>query len=186
MTAASSPSSTPSSPLTAKAFTEIDEKFVLEVATGLEDAELIARRYGFTPEQYAVLAEYKPFQAEVSRMRAELERSGQTFRIKASLMASELLDLTFVQATGADITFPQRLDALRTLTKLADLEPKAAQAAQVAGTGFSIVINIPQVAAAPQPVTINATPLPAKPAFLEAAPVETFTLEYHDGQDAGE
>lgn len=129
--------------ISAEQFLEIDPKFILEVATGLEDITEIAPRYGLTQADVEALMQYQPFIIEVDRLKSELYKSGKTFKLKASMMAEEVMDRVFRQALGDDIGITSRLDALRTLAKLADLEPKPAMTQQGgAGQGFSITINL--------------------------------------------
>ena len=129
--------------VSAEQFLEIDPKFVLEVATGLEDITEIAPRYGLTEADVEALMVYKPFIIEVERLKSELYKSGKTFKLKASMMAEEVMDRVFRQALQEDIGITSRLDALRTLAKLADLEPKPSLNTQAAaGSGFSITINL--------------------------------------------
>lgn len=127
--------------LSPEVFIDIDPKFVLEVATGLEDIAEIAPRYGYDEETAEALRHYKPFLIEVDRHKAELYRSGKTFKLKAGMMADEVMSKVFAQAIHPDTGLSVRLDALKTLAKLADLEPKQATAT-AQGAGFSISINI--------------------------------------------
>lgn len=127
--------------LSPEAFIDIDPKFVLEVATGLEDIAEIAPRYGYDEETAEALRNYKPFLIEVDRHKAELYRSGKTFKLMAGMMAEEVMKKTFEQALLPETGLSVRIDALKTLAKLADLEPKQATGT-VQGAGFSISINI--------------------------------------------
>lgn len=125
-------------------FTSIDPKFVLDCASGLEEIEEIAPRYGFSPEDVARLKEYKPFMMAVEQMKADLYRSGKTFKLKAGVMAEEVMERVFRDAISPDIGPANRLEALKTLSRLADLEPKNAAASGANGQvqGFSVVINV--------------------------------------------
>lgn len=127
--------------LSPSTYIDIDPRFVLEVATGLEDIAEIAPRYGYDQETAEALRHYKPFLIEVDRHKAELQRTGKTFKLKAGLMADEVMQKVFAQALSPDISLAARLDALKTLAKLADLEPKQATAT-AQGAGFSISINL--------------------------------------------
>lgn len=126
----------------ARKFLDIDPKFVLEVATGLEELEEIAPRFGLSPAETKALHKYKPFWIEVDKVKSELYKSGQTFRLKAGVMAEQVLDEVFSDAIQTDANKNYRLEALRTLARLADLEPKQATSAAQAGSGFSININL--------------------------------------------
>lgn len=120
---------------------DIPSELVLEIATGFEEPVVIAARYGFEGARWEQLESWKPFQDAVSRQKAELERSGYTFRLKSAMKADTLADHMFVQALTDATTFPQKLEALKFFTKVGELEPREAAQAQ-AGSGFSIVINL--------------------------------------------
>jgi hypothetical protein len=114
---------------------------VLEISCGLEEADAIADRYGFTGARWEQLQGWKPFQDAIAQQRAELERSGYTFRLKAAMKADTLAVHMFVQALSEATTFPQKLEALKFFAKVGELEPRENTQVQ-AGTGFSIVINL--------------------------------------------
>ena len=138
-------------PISADRFRSLDPAFVQEVATGLEDPEQIAKRYGYSKEEWEALSRHKGFVNEVNRIRAEMEKSGQTFRLKAAVMADMLLDNTYQAALDSSVPVKDKAAALQVLAKFADLEPK--RDAQVsAGPGFSITINLPSIPSAPQAV----------------------------------
>lgn len=122
-------------------YLNIDPNLIFEVATGLEDITEIAPRYGFKGPAIEALKVYEPFQLEVARVKAELYRTGKTFKMQAAIMAEEVLKRVFEDAVRSDATATMRLDALKTLSKLADLEPKTNVQAS-AGPGFSITINL--------------------------------------------
>lgn len=123
-------------------FLEIDPNFVLEVATGLEELEEIAPRFGYSPVEIKALYKYKPFWVEVEKVKSELFKSGKTFRLKAGVMADQILEKVFEDALREDTGTAQRLESLKTLAKLADLEPKNNANVQQTGSGFSININL--------------------------------------------
>ena len=122
-------------------YLEIDPKFIFEVATGLEDLEEIAPRYGFKGVQIEALKLYEPFNLEVAKVRAELFRTGKTFKLKAGLMAEQVMNRLFEDAVQQDSSSSLKLDTLKLLSKLADLEPKASANVNQ-GSGFSITINV--------------------------------------------
>lgn len=132
------------SSLTAEKFLDLDPTMIREVATGLEEPEDIAIRYGFTKEEFKDLARMPEFRGEVSRIQSEMQRTGQTFKLMAGEMAHKLLEDMFQHSLGGETPVRDKAAALQLLTKIADLEPKK-DASVKAGPGFSITINIPQV-----------------------------------------
>lgn len=114
---------------------------LLQIATGMEEPWVIAERFGFSAERYTVLAKWPPYMAQLEAKVAELKATGVTFRIQAQFMAEDLARDVYREAKSADSTFVQKLEALRTFTKLGDLEPKANAVAST-GPAFSIQINL--------------------------------------------
>ena len=130
---------------------DIPPQLVWECAAGLEDPTVIASRFGFEGEKWDRLAQWPPFITAVQAQRSEFERTGMTFRLKAGLMAEEMMSQMFKQAISMDTTIMQKLSVFQALTDVAGLKaPKNAEVSNNAAPKFSITINIPQGA---QPVT---------------------------------
>jgi hypothetical protein len=111
------------------------------IAMGMEEPSAIAARYGFTGEKWDKLQQWQPFVLTVASQRAEFEKSGVTFRLKAAMKADELADQVFVQAMGHDTSLAQKMATLQYFAKMGDLEPKVDKST-TPGEGFSISINI--------------------------------------------
>lgn len=132
---------------------DIPPQLVWECAAGLEDPVAIARRFGFEGEKWERLAQWPPFISAVQTQRSEFERNGMTFRLKAGMMAEEMMGMMFKQAISNDTTILQKLSVFQALTDVAGLKaPKNDVVNTNAAPKFSITINIPQGA---QPVTID-------------------------------
>jgi hypothetical protein len=119
----------------------VPPEMVVAIAQGLEEPDDIAARHGFTGTKWEKLKEWKPFIAAVAEHRAELERSGYTFRVKARFMAEDLLEETFVKAKNPETSLAQKLQVTQFLTRVAGLEPKEDKSG-TAGEGFSVTINM--------------------------------------------
>ena len=159
--------------MTSKKYLKIQPELVQEVATGLEDGLTIAQRYGFSEEEWRIIEARPDFQRAVSKVRAELEKSGQTFRMKAALMADKLMDNMYTHAMDSETPVRDKATALQLLTRVGELEPKAS--AQVnAGPGFSITINLPTVP--PPEETVKKVEV-----VEEARPVEPMQLNFGSG-----
>lgn len=114
-------------------------EMVMEIACGMEEPLVIARRYGFTDVEFGALCQWPEFNRQVEAKRAELKASGHTFRLMAGWMAEDLAKELYRQAKSNDATLPQKHDVFKTMARLADYEPKQSAVAQ-AGPGFSIQI----------------------------------------------
>lgn len=121
----------------------LDPNFILEIATGWEDEEIIAQRFGFSPVEFTKIQRFQPYISEVSRVRAQLEKDGRMAQNKARLMALDILEQCYAIAMSEDTKLDDKLEALRVIAKLADMEPKANQKG-TAGPAFSITLNLPQ------------------------------------------
>lgn len=135
---------------------DVPAQLVWEVAAGVEDPTLVAQRFGFEGSKWERLSQWPPFIQAVQRQRAEFEREGVTFRLKAGLMAEQVMDQMFKQAVGTDSTLLQKLSVFNSLVEVAGLKPDKKAVAQGDGAAtprFSITINIPN--GGPTPVTID-------------------------------
>ena len=132
---------------------DIPPQLVWECAAGLEDPVSVAARFGFEGDKWERLAQWPPFITAVQNQRAEFERNGMSFRLKAGMMVEEMMSMMFKQAISMDSTILQKLSVFQALTDVAGLKvPKNADVNTNAAPKFSITINIPQGA---QPMTID-------------------------------
>ena len=139
----------------ASKYLDMDPKFILECATGLEELEEIAPRWGYSDEDIKFLSTFKPLVIEVDKVKSELYKSGKTFRLKAGVMADQILEKVFEDALHEDVSLPLRIDVLKVLSRLGDLEPKPTNGAVAQGSGFSININLSGVQPAPQVIEVK-------------------------------
>jgi hypothetical protein len=135
---------------------DVPPQLVWECAAGLEDPDSIAARFGFEGAKWERLKQWPPFIHAVQNQRAEFERNGMTFRLKAGLMAEEMMSQMFKQAISNDSSIMQKLSVFNSLVDVAGLKPdkKAVDTNVQSAPKFSITINIPQ-AGGPTPITID-------------------------------
>jgi len=135
---------------------DVPPQLVWECAAGLEEPRQIAARFGYEGEKWERLAQWPPFIQAVQQQRAQFEKEGVTFRLKAGLMAEQMMDQMFKQAIANESTILQKLSVFNALVDVSGLKPekKAANAVDPnAAPRFSITINIPN--GGPTPVTID-------------------------------
>lgn len=135
---------------------DVPPQLVWEIAAGLEEPATVAARFDFEGARWERLSQWPPFIQAVQRQRAEFEREGVTFRLKAGLMAEQVMDQMFKQAVGSDSSILQKLSVFNALVDVSGLKPEKktnAAATADAAPKFSITINIPNVG--PTPVTID-------------------------------
>lgn len=121
---------------------ELDPRLVVDVALGGEPPEEIAARYGLNADQWDQLRTNKHFRLAVAQKLAELKKGGVTFKVKAGMMAEDLLADVYKKAKQPDVGLAALLTTAQWLTKVAELEPKS-DAKGIGGNGFSITINLP-------------------------------------------
>ena len=135
---------------------DVPPQLVWEIAAGLEDPAVVAERFGFTGRKWERVSQWPPFITAVQAQRSEFDKNGVTFRLKAGLMAEQMMDQMFKQAVSTDSTILQKLSVFNSLVDVAGLKPDKKATVDPAGQApkFSITINIPQ--AGPTPLTIDA------------------------------
>jgi hypothetical protein len=137
---------------------DIPQELIWHVAAGLEDPDIIAKRLGYEGPTWEKLKAHKPFQVAVAAQASEFEATGMTFKNKSKLIAADLLERLYALARHRDTSIVQLHEIFKTITKLADLEPKPEKnLATDTGPKFSIQINLN--GAATQPTTIDVTPM---------------------------
>lgn len=140
---------------------DVPPQLLAEAAVGVDKLPDICARYGYTPEQAEQLRNDPGFKVRVSRMEQELKKEGVTFRMRAAHAAEDLVRDVWNKATSSEVGLALKIEALKTLAKLGDLEPKQNLTAQNAGAGFSITINLPKVGDQPgRTIEAKAEPVP--------------------------
>ena len=122
-------------------FPQISEEMMHSLALGMEEELIIIGRHGVSVEQFRELEKQSWFVNRIMQLRSEFEKNGVTFKAKAGWMAGELLDKAYVLAASPDASFSQVHDTLKTLIKVAGLEPKEEKQSNL-GPGFSISIDL--------------------------------------------
>jgi len=120
---------------------EIPPEMVVSMAQGLIEPDEIAAKHGFTGVAWEKLKVWKPFLDAVAAQRAELEKTGYSFRIKAQWKAEDLADDYYIKAKSPDATFAQVQQAVTFFTRIAGLEPRE-EKSNAGGEGFSVTINL--------------------------------------------
>ena len=120
---------------------DVPPKLVLEIAYGIEPPEEIAERYGFSSAEWALLEEHKPFIKQVDDKKEELRAGGYSFRMKAAVIAEELLGTLYLKAKESDASFHTILETVKLTSKAAGFETPPREE-QATGAQFSITINL--------------------------------------------
>ena len=126
------------------------ERLAVELALALDDADIIFKRYGYSPDEALALAQSLAFSTILERVMREVKESGMSFRAKARMQAEELLGHSFEIATDPNQSAAVRADLIKWTTKVGGLEPKESK--DDAKTGGGLTLSITFAGAAPQQV----------------------------------
>lgn len=112
-----------------------------DVALGdTEDA--ICDRYNITPHELEHFFLIPAFRREVADHQRHIREEGVTFRQKAKVQAEMYLEVLDTIVNDPEISPATRLDAIKSVVKWGDLEPKVDKAAQSGLPQFNIQINL--------------------------------------------
>lgn len=133
---------------------------------------------GLVQSEYDEVAKNPQFQTYVTQYEAELKESGFSFAAKSRVLAEDLLPTAYHMARDPDVPAATRAKMIENLVEWGDLKPKNSSN-QLAGPGFSITFNIPNLSQnAPQTLVLEAE-TPEKPLVSDQKLTKTplFTLE---------
>lgn len=132
-----------------------------DVAAEIDELPTIAKRWSIPLKRLEQLLETPSIKLQVEQKRAEMKASGLTFRMKAEVLAEDIMLEAYHAAKDPESSNAFKLQTAQWLTKIADREPK--QNAIAPGTGFSLQINIPSPTGPTQTIDITATPQQLQP-----------------------
>lgn len=137
------------------------QQMMMEIASGLEEPEAIAVRYGYSVREFHQMAEMPYFKQQVIHYEAELRATGVTFARKAAMLAEDLLVDAYQMAKASDDQGVV-LETAKWLAKMGRLEPVTTQrsespAGNAGGSAvFQLSINLGGGAARREEITIDA------------------------------
>lgn len=119
-----------------------DPRLALDIVlAGADKAMEVFERYRIDKDGACELLANPVFLKQLETYKAEVEASGMTFRMKARVLAEDVLPHAYEMATDAGYPPAVRADMIQWLAKMADLEPrKDDPKGAVAGGGFSLQI----------------------------------------------
>lgn len=99
-------------------------KLPLELALGDEDEDSILLRNNISPDQYEKFKTIPAFRRELAEAQKYIRENGLTFKIKCGRMAEEFLETLYLGFFEAKTGITTRHEIFKTITRLAELEPK--------------------------------------------------------------
>jgi hypothetical protein len=112
-----------------------------DIALG-EDQQILCDRYNLQLEDLEGLYYIAAFRREIANHQKIIREEGVTFRQKAKVQAEMYLDVLDDIVNNVDVSAATRLDAIKSIVKWGDLEPKVDKAAQSSMPQFNIQINL--------------------------------------------
>ncbi len=119
----------------------MDPRMIYDLASGIDDPLAIAKRYGFSESEWAIVSQRKELNRAVEKQRAEMARNGTTFRNKAGMLMDSMLTDLYTSAMRSDIPVKEKAAAILAVGKFAGFDTPAQT--QPTGPAFSITINLP-------------------------------------------
>lgn len=153
----------------ASKYRNIDPRMIYDLASGVEEPDEVAKRYGFEGEEWDQIASRPELVRAVKQQAAEQAKNGTTLKNKARLLSDSMLNNLYIASMRDDVPVKDKASALLAVTKLAGLDTPAQ--AQAQGAGFSITINLPASVAKETPPAV------------EVVATETKALENKDVHD---
>lgn len=117
-------------------------RLTFDIALGDDAAEALQDRYNLTQEQLDAYYIIPAFRREVADHQKTIREEGITFRQKAKVQAEMYLENLDRIVNDVEVSAATRLDAIKSVVKWADLEPKVDKAAQGNVPQFNIQINL--------------------------------------------
>lgn len=122
--------------------TDFNQQMLLEMAYGMESADVIRQRYGITDEQWAMLVNNKYFRDALGKHVAELKRNGTTFKAKAQVLAEDVLPISHQMATDPKMPAAIRLDAVKWLARVSGMDESDKKQQGSGGNNVQVNINL--------------------------------------------
>jgi len=117
-------------------------RLTFDIALG-EDQQILCDRYSLQLEALEALYYIASFRREIADHQKQIREEGVTFRQKAKVQAEMYLEVLDDIVNNADVSAATRLDAIKSVVKWGDLEPKVDKAATGGNTqAFQININL--------------------------------------------
>lgn len=155
---------------------DVPLQLIAEAAIGTSSLDEICARYNYSPEQTEQLRNDPGFKVRVSRAEQELAKEGVTTKMRARHVVDDMISEVWIQGKDPSVGLGMKLEIIKTLTKIADLEPKANQLVQQ-GSGFSLVINLPAVGEQPgRTIEMNK----AETSAIDAEPIPSMGMTVPD------
>jgi hypothetical protein len=107
-----------------------------------EEPDILCTRYNITKIQLDELYFVPSFRREVADHQVSIRENGVTFKQKARVQAEMYLEVLDDIVNDSTVSAATKLDAIKSVVKWGDLEPKETKGANVNAPQFNIQINL--------------------------------------------
>lgn len=101
-----------------------DPRLLLDLVIAVDTLEEILDRYSMTRDEYDQLSTNIVFRRELATTMRDIRENGASFRAKARIQAESYLPVVDDMIWDRDIAPGTRLDAVKSIVRWGDLEPK--------------------------------------------------------------
>lgn len=101
-----------------------DPRLLLDLVIAVDTLEVILDRYGLSREEYNALTTNIVFRRELANTMRDIRENGASFRAKARIQAESYLPVVDDMVWDRDLAASTRLDAVKSIVRWGDLEPK--------------------------------------------------------------
>ena len=122
-------------------------RFAMDIAMALElgpagDVAAVLKQYGVSDNAYSRFTNDPVFVRQVEAFRSEVRDKGVTFKLKARVMAEELLNTSWAMIHDKSISSAVRADLIKQTVTWSGLAPKDAPVDAGNAGGVAITINL--------------------------------------------
>ena len=118
------PSQSPSFAVSALSPNKWDPRLLLDLVIAVDSLEVILDRYDLSREEYNILSSNIVFRRELAATMRDIRENGASFRAKARIQAESYLPVVDEMVWDIDIAPSTKLDAIKSIVRWGDLEPK--------------------------------------------------------------
>ena len=118
------PSQSPSFAVSAFSPNKWDPRLLLDLVIAVDHLDDILERYGLSHEEYSILSSNVVFRRELASIMRDVRENGASFRAKARIQAESYLPVVDDMIWDREIAPSTRLDAVKSVVRWGDLEPK--------------------------------------------------------------
>lgn len=116
--------------------------FPIELAMGQFTPREVCEAYNITRDQFAEIVDMPVFQQAFKAAQEMLAKDGASFKVKAKMMAENVLETAYKMVHNVAMPAPVRADLAKSIVRWAGYEPIKSPQGSGVGNAFQININL--------------------------------------------